>query len=339
MVEIHQHLNSQVYNTTNANNPSNYTALVNTTGQALINSYFVTNSDGSGLYPRYLDIAVTGNPDGSNGGSNIRFLTNPIAISSPAVERPRIASNGYVGVGNIIPRSLFNVVKGSAGGMNFYYESGVFESNSDHKVGIYNSLSDPTNSTSGGGASLALGFTNYVNVNGRYPGFEIQNAVYGTDLSQNLLKFNLLERGNDGKVLASNSSILALTGNGNVLINKTNQVNSSYKLDVNGSGRFNSIVVNTSGADFVFRKGYRLNSLKFVENYIAINHHLPEIASASRMTSDGMDVGEMNKKLLQKIEELMLYLIQKDRQLYEQGKKIKKVNERLSALENQVKRK
>jgi len=75
-------------------NPLTYAAPNTGVGQALFNSYYVSATDGSGAWPRYLDIAVTGSPDGTNGGSNIRFLTNPIALASPAVERMRINSSG-----------------------------------------------------------------------------------------------------------------------------------------------------------------------------------------------------------------------------------------------------
>ena len=85
----------------------------------------------------------------------------------------------------------------------------------------------------------------------------------------------------------------------------------NYKLNVAGNVRANQITVNTTGADFVFEKDYHLKSLNSVEKYIATNHHLPEIASAKNMIANGADLGELNRKLLQKVEELTLYLIQK----------------------------
>jgi hypothetical protein len=98
-------LNNAVANTSNSHNPVNY----NTSGFAIFNSYYVVNSDGSGSYPRYLDIVSMGSPDGSNGGGNIRFLTNPITASSFATERMRIASNGYVGIGTPSPAYQLDV--------------------------------------------------------------------------------------------------------------------------------------------------------------------------------------------------------------------------------------
>jgi hypothetical protein len=105
-------LNNQISNTSSSNNPINYAAINGVIGQAIFNSYYVLNSDGAGTYPRYLDIASVGAPDGTSGGSNIRFLTNPITTSSPAIERMRVNSNGNVGIGTTTPDAKL-AVKGT----------------------------------------------------------------------------------------------------------------------------------------------------------------------------------------------------------------------------------
>ena len=105
--------------------------------------------------------------------------------------------------------------------------------------------------------------------------------------------------------------------NGNVLIGQTTQVNPAYKLDVYGKARANEIVVNTSGADFVFDKEYSLRKLSDLKVYIDAHKHLPEIPSAKEMQANGMSIGEINTKLLQKVEELTLYLVEKDKEVKE----------------------
>jgi len=115
---------------------------------------------------------------------------------------------------------------------------------------------------------------------------------------------------------------LSVLQNGNILIAKTSQTNSVYRLDINGSARANEIVVNTTGADFVFEKNYKLHKLEEVEAYVKKNHHLLDIPTADVMKENGMAIGELNTKLLQKVEELTLYLIEKDKQLAEQQKEI-----------------
>lgn len=96
----------------------------------------------------------------------------------------------------------------------------------------------------------------------------------------------------------------------NVLIGKTSQSNTSYKLDVAGKVRANEIVVNTTGADYVFEEDYDLKSLAEVEGFIQENGHLPGVPSAAEMQKEGMAVSELNTKLLEKVEELTLYVIE-----------------------------
>jgi|GEM_PF-3092091 len=89
----------------------------------------------------------------------------------------------------------------------------------------------------------------------------------------------------------------------------------NYKLNVFGGVRANSIVVNTNGADFVFANNYRLRPLSEVEFFIKRNHHLPEIAPAAQMQEEGVSVGELQTQLLQKVEELTLYLIEQNKEI------------------------
>jgi hypothetical protein len=60
----------------------------------------------------------------------------------------------------------------------------------------------------------------------------------------------------------------------------------------------------------VFESGYQLWSLSEVDRYIRANKHLPGVPSASEVVSEGVDVGQMQAKLLEKIEELTLHVIQ-----------------------------
>jgi hypothetical protein len=124
---------------------------------------------------------------------------------------------------------------------------------------------------------------------------------------------------------------------GNVLIGKTSQTNTNYRLDVGGNIRANQIVVNTTGADFVFDSAYHMLPLPALKNYILTNHHLPDIAPAAEMLSAGIDLGDNQTKLLQKVEELTLYLIEKDEQEKEQAKINHLLEERLLAQDKQIK--
>jgi hypothetical protein len=131
-----------------------------------------------------------------------------------------------------------------------------------------------------------------------------------------------------------------ITYDGVVLIGQTTYragaATGRYKLDVLGGVRANSIVVNTDGADFVFAKNYRLRPLSEVESFIQANHHLPEIAPAAQMQAEGVSVGELQTQLLQKVEELTLYLIEQNKQLREQSKQLESQHQKIEALEKQL---
>lgn len=88
-----------------------------------------------------------------------------------------------------------------------------------------------------------------------------------------------------------------------------------YKLSVNGKIRAKEIRVNTGWADYVFAKGYRLKPLAEVERYIKQHQHLPGIAPAATLQKQGVDISAMQTKMMEKIEELTLYLIEANKKI------------------------
>lgn len=88
--------------------------------------------------------------------------------------------------------------------------------------------------------------------------------------------------------------------------------------------------INT-GADFVFSPDYQLRSLSEVETFVKENKHLPEIPSEKQMVENGLNVNEMQIKLLQKIEELTLYVIEQNKQNKDLQKQIDELKEQLKA--------
>jgi len=90
------------------------------------------------------------------------------------------------------------------------------------------------------------------------------------------------------------------------------------KLTVKGNIHTNEVKVDLLGAvapDYVFYKDYILKSLKNIEDYITTEGHLPNIPSAKTMETEGINLKEMNLKLLEKIEELTLYTIQQEKEI------------------------
>jgi hypothetical protein len=150
---------------------------------------------------------------------------------------------------------------------------------------------------------------------------------YGYTTQSGKASWHYLTPGGDWRLYLGGDRLTVLA-NGNFLVGKTSQVNSIYKLDVNGSARANEIVVNTTGADFVFEENYALPSLTETEEYVKTNKHLPGVPSAEEMQKEGMKVGELQTTLLQKVEELTLYVIE-----------LKKENEALKAEMQKLKKK
>ncbi|MBN2890999.1 MAG: hypothetical protein JXL97_03955, partial [Bacteroidales bacterium] len=115
---------------------------------------------------------------------------------------------------------------------------------------------------------------------------------------------------------------------GNVGIGTT-EIPIGYKLAIDGNIICEKVKVveNITGADFVFEESYYLPPITEIEEYIKENKHLPDVPSAQEMQENGLDLAEMDILLLQKIEELTLYII-------EQNKKIQKQQNELEKLKN-----
>ena len=117
-----------------------------------------------------------------------------------------------------------------------------------------------------------------------------------------------------------NRTFLINPQGGNVGIGTTNP--NGWKLAVNGNIRAKEIKVETDWSDFVFENDYTLPTLQEVENHIKEKGHLKDIPSAKEVEKNGIFLGEMDSKLLQKIEELTLYTIQQEKKIKEQAEKI-----------------
>jgi hypothetical protein len=142
--------------------------------------------------------------------------------------------------------------------------------------------------------------------------------------------------GNNYLFLADNGNIgvrtdvpsANFTVNGNVLIgDPATALPAGYKLYVQTGILTEKVKVAVAGsinwADYVFAKDYKLRDLGELEAYINANKHLPNIPSADEMVENGLDVATMDAKLLEKIEELSLYII-------EQNKRIEKLEQKIA---------
>nr|WP_298927849.1 tail fiber protein [uncultured Allomuricauda sp.] len=147
-----------------------------------------------------------------------------------------------------------------------------------------------------GGASLTLGNPNTIDASG---------SLVLSEPQYNSITINSFGTGNVGIGTAIPDSKLTVKGNIHA---------EEVKVDIS-----------VPGPDYVFKEGYDLKSLEEVQNYIQEHGHLPNIPSAKEMEINGIQLGRMNMKLLEKIEELTLYLIElgKENQLLQETIRIR----------------
>jgi len=150
-------------------------------------------------------------------------------------------------------------------------------------------------------------------VSGLHGSWEISRTSAGLNFGYNM----------NGRI----QDVLFMGNDGGIGIGKTAP---SATLDVNGSFKANSAKINgllcakevrvaLSGSpcwpDYVFGKEYKLTPLNELEQFITENQHLPNVPSAAEVEANGVELGEMNALLLQKVEELTLYIIQLEKRL------------------------
>jgi hypothetical protein len=180
-------------------------------------------------------------------------------------------------------------------------------------VGRSGNNSDPyTWAGLGGGKSTVTG-------NGEYGGY---------------LTLWTTSNGENGQAASGMYERMRITSAGNLGIGTTNP---DQKLTVKGKIHAEEVIVdlNVPVADYVFKPTYKLMPLPEVEQFVKENSHLPEIPSAKEITKNGLSMGEMQNKLLQKVEELTLYMIGQQKTIDLQQAQIKELNNKLSKLNKQ----
>ena len=133
-----------------------------------------------------------------------------------------------------------------------------------------------------------------------------------------------VQRFDHGKVIFASSSKIGI-GTGSATLTEA--------LNVNGNILTEGVKVNpTEFPDYVFKPQYKLPSLKDVENFVKENSHLPEVPSEAEVKKNGLELGEMSVILLKKVEELTLYMIEKDKQLEKANQRIEELSKKVDKL-------
>lgn len=159
-------------------------------------------------------------------------------------------------------------------------------------------------------STTTLKITNNLSTHNAGDGLEIRTI--GNAASMINLENSTLELG------TNNATVLKINPTGSVLIGNTNTP-AGYKLFVEQgilTEKIKVAVKNTAEwSDYVFANNYNLLPLTEVENFIHANSHLPGVPSAKEVVNDGINVAQMDAKLLEKIEELTLYIIDMNKRI------------------------
>ena len=286
----------------------------------------------------------SGNTDwflGSDGG-NLRFYN--------ATNRVSLTPDGRVGIGTSAPSATFQVERGTGpsgtavfGGSERYSHfnystsehtyirgglrnSYVLINDNGGNVGIGTSSPNATLDVNGKASMRTIEVNGTASMHTIYLG--VNNGNY-----KNLWTFYAPNDNRRSIFLAPwNTSTNSYDWSKQILFESSGNVTFSQTVRINQTLEGNRINANQyyhrgslKWADFVFASDYQLPSLPSVEEYIKHHNHLPDIPSEAEVKKNGINLGEMDAKLLQKIEELTLYLI-------DQNKKIEQLQAEIEAL-------
>lgn len=191
--------------------------------------------------------------------------------SSPALVINNTNGNLIVGNGSYTFPARLNIA------LNF--------SDATQKISVYNTINTYTiNDDSYGYKSEIYG-----------PGADVSNAIHISNFTY-----------------AGEKRVFVVKGDGSTEIGGKHYIGQygNAKLSVNGLIAAKEVVVNTQNwSDFVFDKQYNIMALDDLQNYIQYNKHLPDVPSCAEVIKNGYSIGEMDKILLQKIEELTIYIL------------------------------
>ncbi|MEJ5091521.1 hypothetical protein GEO21_15890 [Sphingobacterium faecium] len=221
-------------------------------------------------------------------------------------------SNGNVGIGTTSPIDLLNIQTGNQ-------RKGITiqgDGNSDVYSDIALSVNNPNDVPNAKPISWLISYRKDAHFSGTRNGMSME--------------FYAIKKG--GGYLAP----LSFKPNGDVILASPQQAQSGNvgigivdpkeKLVVKGKILAEEIKVQAiNWPDYVFKPEYQLPSLGETEKFIKANGHLPEIPKATEVEANGVSLGEMNKILVKKVEELTLHLIEKDQEVKLQNQRISEI--------------
>ncbi|MES2773990.1 MAG: hypothetical protein V4722_07385 [Bacteroidota bacterium] len=242
------------------------------------------------------------------------------------------AERAFFGMRDSIRLGMYGGGSGGIGwGMNFNTKNGnvgigsvddfyrLTLSNSDYPLGFYNS----SNSFFG---DITVSSDTSLQIESRYGSF------FGSTASKNILlnppsSTFFFYPGNVGINVSVPTAKFQVGGN--VMIGSGSPA-SGYLLSVNGKVICTEakVQLSTSWPDYVFAPSYKMPTLAHLEKFIKKNNHLPNIPSAKEIEQDGLELGDMQKRTMEKVEELTLYLIELKKENDQLKKRINRLEKR-----------
>ena len=250
--------------------------------------HLLTNSLANNNSVTTADARMTINTDGKVGINNTNPTRGQLEINSANNTSQFVTSTGTAGVSFSVPLSLSPTIA-----FNMYYANAFRYMTTGYGASIQYSPSSGTlffNTSQTSGAPDAVAFMNGSSV------IIDSNGYMGIGTTVPKAKLHV----NSSMVIGA-STTLPATG---------------YLLSVNGKIISEEVRVQLDAdwPDYVFENTYRLKPLSEVERFIANHKHLPDIPSAKEVAKDGILLGDMQKKMMEKMEELTLYVIQLDKE-------------------------